>query len=199
MSNTALSLKPDYTVKVRVELEDAVAQAWALPDIVDASSCEQAQAGDTRLNKAIKALAAERLDFTRKLDAVKKVVLENEKALTKDAVEAQKLIAEGIDIYLEALRAEASRREAEAKAREVALAEAEEGEEHIMAPLVVAEPMAEVPNLPTRRVTHVLVNDPLLLPRKFLDPNESRIKAALEAGEVVPGAHLTYEDVRVRR
>ena len=55
-------------------------------------------------------------------------------------------------------------------------------------PPVVAKSAVKVT---TRKVLHIVDAD--LIPRQYCDPNEARIRAALLAGDVVPGCELVEE------
>ncbi len=202
MSNDLSTVVCQFTPAVQTEISNAVVAAYALAEITDAPTCEAAVAINARISKATKALSAERLEFTRKLDAVKARAMEYERAVAKDALECAEALDGSINEYRTKLREEALRREAIAKAQQDALAAAEKesgGEERMTAPLVAVEPMVEAPKIPVRKVAKVLVTDLSKIPRNFFTLNEREVLDSLKAGTVVPGAELVYEEVLVRR
>lgn len=202
MSNDLSTLLCQFSPAVQTELSAAVAEAYTLPDIENAASCETANKCSTRISKAVKAVEKERLEFTRKIDAVKKRATDYEKTVTKEAIETMGLIDGAVKAYLAGLEEERIRREAAARAQEEAQAATEgasEGEERLTAPLVAAEPMVEAPKLPTRRVPRIVYTDINCIPRDYLVVDEKKLLEDLKNGKTVPGAALGYEEVLVHR
>ena len=201
MSNALSTLVVEFTPAVQTACAKAVVAAFALADITDTPTCEAAVAVNAQLAKAIKAAGEERLDFTRKLDAVKKQAMEYEKHCTKEASECLTAIDDGINVFRAQIRMEADRREAEARALQAAQAvqETEAGEEYTTAPLVAVEPMIDVPKIPVRKVARVIIKNVDLIPRSYFALDENAVLTSLKAGIEVPGAELFYEEVLVRR
>lgn len=202
MSNDLSTYVCQFSPAVCTEIASAVAAAYTLEDVTSVPTAEAAVAVNARLAKAVKAAEKERMEFTRKLDAVKKRAMEYEKELTKSAVEAIGGIDSALNEYRALLAKQQRERDEAAAAAQAAIAEAEasSGEEHATAPLVAAElaPM-EAPKIPTMRVPKALIIDQAALPPKYILINEKLLLADLKAGIAVPGASLTYEEVLVRR
>jgi hypothetical protein len=59
----------------------------------------------------------------------------------------------------------------------------------------VIEAPASVPVMRTRTVQVLEITDESLVPREYLDVNETRVKAALVAGTPVPGARLVPKEI----
>ena len=201
MSNALSTLVVEFTPTVQTALAKAVVAAYALSDIIDAPTCEAAVVVNAQVAKAIKAVGEERLDFTRKLDAVKKQAMEYEKHCTKEASECLTAIDDGINVFRAQIRMEADRRAAEAHEAQLfqSKQEAAAGEEYSTAPLVAIEPMLDVPKIPVRKVARVVIKNVDLIPRSYFALNESAVLTSLKAGIEVPGAELVYEEVLVRR
>ncbi len=203
MSNDLSTFVCQFTPAIQTEIAHAVVEAYALPVISDAKTCEQAAAVNTRLAKAVKALKEERLAFTRQIDAVTAKAISSERYVAKEANECLAAIDDQIKEYRATLREEALRREAVAKAAQEAIAqrERESGvEERLTAPLVAVElALDPAPKIPVRKVPKVLVTDLSKIPRNFFTLNEREVLDSLKAGTVVPGAELVYEEVLVRR
>jgi hypothetical protein len=200
MSNDLSTYVCQFTPAVQNELAAAVIAAHALEEITDTPSCEAAVAVNTRLAKAVKSVADERLEFTRKIDAVKKRATDFEKATCKEAATCMTAVEAAIGEYRAGILAEQQRRAAAAAAveAETRKGEAERGEEHVTAPLTAAEPVLDIPKIPTRKVPKALVKDLSKIPAKYFDLNESRLLADLKLGPV-EGAELAYDEVLVRR
>jgi hypothetical protein len=199
--STALTI-PQFSFPVTTldQLSSALALAGELQEVTDVATCEAAQAADVALNRALKALTNDRLGYTRKLDDIKKALMAQEKEVGKEATEAMAAINTEITNYLEKLRQEKLRREAEAKSREEALAKCETmTEEYTTRPLVVAEPMDEAPVISMRRTPRLVILDVDAIPRKYMLPDEKRLLALAVAGEPAPGTQLGYEETRVKR
>lgn len=200
MSNELITLKLELAVQT--ELNSAVLAAEDLAEVTDAVSYEAAHAADVRINKAVKAVAAARLDMTRKLDAVKASIMKQEKEIIEEAVQTQEIIAKALADYDTKLAIEKAERERAAKLAEEQMAkqEAEAGTEYITPPLApVLEPEYDAPKRSTRQQAVLIIDDEAAIPRQFMNIDEKRVKKALEAGIAVPGARLVYEEVRVRR
>ena len=201
MANDLSTYVCQFTPVVMTELSAAVAAAYALEDIVDTPTCEAAVAVNTRIAKSVKAVAAERLEFTRKIDAVKKRATDYEKEVCKSANECLPALEAAINEHRSAILAEQQRRAAQAASQEAEIVKTEVAggeEEHVTAPLVAAEPVLDVPKIPTRKVPKALVIDRSKIPQIFFDLNEAKLLAALKLGPV-DGAELAYEEVLVRR
>jgi hypothetical protein len=201
VSNDLSTYVCQFSPAITTELAAAVAAAYTLEDIVDTPTCEAAVAVNTRLAKATKKAGEERLEFTRKIDAVKKRATDYEKEVCKEALTCITAVEAGINEYRSAILAEQQRRAAQAAAQEAAIVEEEVSggeEEHVTAPLVAAEPVLDVPKIPTRKVPKALIHDLSKIPRSFFDLNEAKLLAALKLGPV-DGAELAYEEVLVRR
>lgn len=187
------------------ELNAAVAEAFTLADITSKDSADAARACNARLSKSVKALAENRLTFTREVDALKQRAMAYEKLLAKEAVEAGSAIDAALLEYLSTLERERAAREAVARAAEQLLAEEEARNGvnpavgHVTAPIVALVLEPEAAAIPTRDIPRVVVMNKALIPLNFLDVSDTRILAAHKAGIPVPGTKIEFDRILVRR
>lgn len=165
------------------------------PDDFHASAALQSELG-----KAIKFLAARRLETTRPLDDLKKQILEQERSLTSDMSAEHERLRRLNGSYATRLarereEAERARREAEAEAA-MRAAEEEENRRRAEAvfgpsaeppqPTMVTQILPEVPaaarsvNVKTVTVYDFEITDPAALARKFLSPDDRKIRAFVQ-------------------
>ena len=190
------------------------------PDEFLASAALQADLG-----KAIKSLANRRLETTRPIDDIKKQILDQERALTLDMNfehdRLRRLNGEyATRLAREREAIERARREAEAEAA-MRAAEEEENRRRAEAvfgpaaaepqPATVTQILPEVPaaarssSVKTVTVYEFEITDPAALAKKFLSPDERKIRAFVQtlkvqdidpATVVEPGLRIT-KSVRV--
>lgn len=184
------------------------------------SDADLSRAGtiQTEINKHIKALGNARLELTRKLDAVKKDIMNQERDMAADLSAELARIKRLNDAYATRLAAEAEaerrrqqdvereRQAAEAakqiKAQELFGAEATVTPEPSPAPYVEPEKPKLENNRMRKRWTFTVIND-TAVPREFLSINEQAIRAHINYCDkigkdpVIPGvafvAHMSVE------
>jgi len=201
MANEVTTEVCQFTPAVCTMLSSAVAEAGELQEIVDTPTCEAAVAVNAKLGKGIKCLANERLEFTRKLETLKKRAMAYEKEIGQSAEEATEAINSALHEYKDKIDAEKIRRAAAAEVREQAMAteEAAAGTEHVTAPLSVAEPVYDEPKIPTLKIARLKVTAESMVPESYWVLDSSRMLKDLKDGVAIPGAEIFYEEVLVRR
>ena len=183
--------------------------------IEDEETYRAAGAVDSAAKKAISELSKMRLATTRQIDALKKNIMEQERALVADISAEEARVNKLMVAYYTAQArkreeeerriAEAQRREAEAAAAAAPANPFDMGVPAEAAPVPV--PTTEIPRTETNRGSKTFafkVVDPTLVPREFCTPDERLIRAyvqqqkTLTGGDIslvkqIPGINITVE------
>lgn len=225
-TTVAIAPRPEQVVEsLHRQSLDLVLDCNAL-SVVDITGAQFASDLLGRIGVALKATNDRRLEITRPLDAAKKSVIELFAPLVANLEDADRSVRKSL-LAFETLRRQQEdkiRRETEA-ARQKALREEEERAAAARAAVDAGIPAARVeellpaapvvPVMPTaapalvrsesgsgvtyQTVVKFEVSDATLLPREFLVPNESAIRAAVRTGRRdIPGVR-TWEEQEVRR
>ncbi len=168
--------------------------------IADDETYRAAGAVDAAAKKAISELSKMRLATTRKIDALKKDIMQQEKALVADLAEEEARVNKLMVAYFAEQarkREEEERRIAEQQRREAEAAAAESANPFDMgateeaAPVPV--PVTEVPRTDTNRGMKTFafrVIDPTLVPREFRTPDERLIRAYVQQQKTLTGGDI---------
>lgn len=180
------------------ELASAAADLSLISAVTDDASARKAKSAVKAVKDVVKSIADKRLDLTRKADAWKKAIIDQERSLTNAAnaeiSRVNALLSAYVTAKAEAEAAaraaeEAARLEEQRKAEEVAAAEAALTGKTIVVPEVVAEPTEHCQKTPlvrgvtSRTVWTFDIVDPDAVPRAYCSPDEKAIRAYMDAAK----------------
>lgn len=179
------------------ELASAAADLSLISAVTDDASARKAKSAVKAVKDVVKSIADKRLDLTRKADAWKKAIIDQERSLTNAANTEISRVNALLSAYVTAkAEAEAAARAADeakraaelAEAQRIAEAEAALTGKEIVVPVPVSEREASaskpiVQGVAARTVWTFDIVDPDAVPRAYCAPDEKAIRAYMDAAK----------------